>query len=53
MNPYPFSELNHFTVPCAIRLFPLSWAGMDRPLGPRATMAGVSPRKRGEQKKRH
>src|SRR5262249_38499471 len=52
MKPYPFASLNHLTVPCAIRLFPLSLGGDEPPAKPRATMAGVSPRKRGEQKKR-
>src|SRR5262245_3208099 len=52
MKPYPFASLNHLTVPCAIRLFPLSLGGDEPPAKPRATMAGVSPRNRGEQKKR-
>src|SRR5688572_11181001 len=31
MKPYPFASLNHLTVPCAIRLFPLSLGRNDRP----------------------
>src|SRR5260370_40312578 len=51
MKPYPFASLNHLTVPCAIRLFPLSLGGDGPPAKPRATMAGDSPRDRGEQQK--
>src|SRR6266545_3913960 len=44
MKPYPFASLNHLTVPCAIRLFPLSLrTGMSRPCNPQATMAGGPP----------
>src|SRR5260370_33165166 len=51
MKPYPFASLNHLTVPCAIRLFPLSLGGDGPPAKPPATMAGDSPRDRGEQQK--
>src|SRR5882724_6311162 len=50
MKPYPFASLNHLTVPCAIRLFPLSWAGMDRPLGPAPPWLGFPPGSGGNKK---
>src|SRR5689334_4070530 len=50
MKPYPFASLNHLTVPCAIRLYPLSLGGDGRPLAPRHHGWGF-PRDRGEQQK--
>src|SRR5260370_10702523 len=51
MIPSPVGSLSHLTVPCAIRMFPLSLGGGGPPAKPRATMAGDSPRDRGEQQK--
>src|SRR5262245_34567935 len=51
MKPYPFASLNHLTVPCAIRLCPLSLGrGMARPRDvPGPPWPGV-PHISGEQK---
>src|SRR5688500_1455177 len=51
MNPYPFSPLNHFTVPCAMTA---SWPRFGTPAGNAAarSRSGTRPRRRAELARR-
>src|SRR4051812_35553466 len=48
MKPKPFSELNHFTVPCAMRILLACWArtlrGPAGPEDPHRHLTDVDPR---------